>query len=132
MTINTINFIKLRNILWPLGSFPFQRELCLGPGTMQRFVSVKTEALDQPLMEAIYRVNMTEPTGVVSISQTQVPWRVERWCFRFRTPEVLSLLSEGFCCEISIRALAIAIPGRRGKRQVNVWSDIFGMATVVA
>lgn len=51
-----INFIKLRNILWPLGSFPFQRELCLGPGTIQRFVSVKTEALDQPLMEAIYRV----------------------------------------------------------------------------
>lgn len=27
-----------------------------------------------------------------------------------RTPEVLSLLSEGFCCEMSIRALAIARP----------------------
>lgn len=60
---------------------------------------------------------------MVSI-QTQVPWRVER-CFRLRTPEVLSLLSEGFCWEMSTRALAIARPGKKGGRHLEAHTDIW-------
>lgn len=106
MTFNTVTSRKLVRILWPLGSLPTWRELHLGPGTMKSFVSGQLEAIGKPFK----RWNSTTDPGGLPVSQTQVPWRVERWCFRFRTPDVLSLLSEGFCCEISTRALAIARP----------------------
>lgn len=67
--------------------------------------------------------NITEYTNAFSRSQTQVPWRVDRWCFRFLTPELLSLHSEGFCCEMSISALAIASPERKNKKQNREYED---------
>lgn len=118
------------NILWPLGSFPLSGTV-FGPWDHTEICLRENWGLG-PAFNGSHLQSQTWQNVEQFLFFRHKFLDALRWCFRFRTPEVLSLLSEGFCCEISIRALAIARPGRRGKRQVNVWLDILGMATVVA
>lgn len=52
-------------------------------------------------------------------TQTQVPWCAGRRAFRFFEAWGLSLKSVGFCCEMSISALAMISP-KEGEKDKDV------------
>lgn len=55
-----------------------------------------------------------------SRAQTQVPWCGAGCCLRFFRPELFSLKSSGLCCDVSMSALAMAIPGNTGHTRKGV------------